>query len=159
VQDVFMTLMRAPKKYDATRGALGAFLYGVTRNRVIKHLERLPREISLEIKTKTHGHRNCFCKTRPRRRCGWKNAKRRQQVRAAVLELPVEFREAVVLCELEEMSYEEAAQMAGCRWDDSFAAASRTRFADGQAGNVSGRASSRERGAMKEFVPCKGSKR
>src|SRR5258708_17581581 len=39
---------------------------------------------------------------------------RMQQVRAAVQELPVEFREAVVLCELEEMSYEEAAQMAGC---------------------------------------------
>src|SRR6266404_3724747 len=35
VQDVFMTLMRDPKKYDATRGALGAFLYGVARNRVM----------------------------------------------------------------------------------------------------------------------------
>src|SRR6266853_3916253 len=50
VQDVFMTLMRDPKKYDATRGALGAFLYGVARNRVMKHLERLPREIPLEEK-------------------------------------------------------------------------------------------------------------
>jgi RNA polymerase sigma-70 factor (ECF subfamily) len=37
-----------------------------------------------------------------------------EQVRAAVLELPAEFREAVVLCELQEMSYEEAAQTAGC---------------------------------------------
>src|SRR6266480_1354839 len=46
VQDVFMTLMRDPKKYDATRGALGAFLYGVARNRVKKHLARLPRERS-----------------------------------------------------------------------------------------------------------------
>jgi RNA polymerase sigma-70 factor (ECF subfamily) len=35
-------------------------------------------------------------------------------VRDAVQELPVEFREAVVLCELEELSYEDAAQMAGC---------------------------------------------
>src|SRR5438093_9769687 len=50
VQDVFMILMREPKKYDATRGALGAFLYGVARNRVMKHLERLPREIPLEEK-------------------------------------------------------------------------------------------------------------
>jgi RNA polymerase sigma-70 factor (ECF subfamily) len=39
---------------------------------------------------------------------------RMKQVRAAVLELPAEFREAVVLCELEELSYEEAAQAAGC---------------------------------------------
>src|SRR5580704_9856263 len=47
VQDVFMTLMRDPKKYDSSRGALGAFLYGVARNRVMKHLERLPREVAL----------------------------------------------------------------------------------------------------------------
>src|SRR5467141_5379710 len=46
VQDVFMTLMRAPNKYDATSGAVGAFLYGVARNRVMEHPERLPREIS-----------------------------------------------------------------------------------------------------------------
>ncbi|MGB7026465.1 MAG: sigma factor-like helix-turn-helix DNA-binding protein, partial [Candidatus Acidiferrum sp.] len=39
---------------------------------------------------------------------------RMDQVRAAVLELPTEFREAVVMCELEEMSYEEAARMTGC---------------------------------------------
>jgi RNA polymerase sigma-70 factor (ECF subfamily) len=37
-----------------------------------------------------------------------------EQVWAAVLDLPPEFREAVVLCELEEKSYEEAAQMIGC---------------------------------------------
>src|SRR5215467_15553140 len=50
VQDVFMTLMRDPKKYDATRGTVGGFLYGITRNRVLKHLARLSREISLEEK-------------------------------------------------------------------------------------------------------------
>jgi len=39
---------------------------------------------------------------------------RTAQVRAAVLELPEEFREAVVLCELQGMSYEEAAAIAEC---------------------------------------------
>ncbi len=29
VQDVFMTLMREPKKYDAGRGAVGAYLFGI----------------------------------------------------------------------------------------------------------------------------------
>jgi len=49
-----------------------------------------------------------------------------RQVRNAVQELPAEFREAVVLCELEELSYEEAAQMAGCPIGTiRFAAASR----------------------------------
>src|SRR5215472_15766835 len=48
VQDVFMTLMREPKKYDAGRGPLAAYLFGIARNRVMKHLERLPRELSLD---------------------------------------------------------------------------------------------------------------
>src|SRR5579863_6193455 len=48
VHDVFMTLVRDPKKYDPERGVLAAFLYGIARNRVMKHLERLPREIQLD---------------------------------------------------------------------------------------------------------------
>src|ERR1700692_21015 len=47
VQDVFMTLVREPGKYDAERGTLPAFLFGITRNKIMKYNERLPREISL----------------------------------------------------------------------------------------------------------------
>jgi RNA polymerase sigma-70 factor, ECF subfamily len=114
VQDVFMTLMRDPKKYDATRGALGAFLYGVARNRVMKHLERLPREISLEEKNEDGTGSGIVLQDASTPAMWLEKRERSRQVRAAVQELPVEFREAVVLCELEEMSYEEAAQMAGC---------------------------------------------
>jgi RNA polymerase sigma-70 factor (ECF subfamily) len=114
VQDVFMTLMRDPKKYDATRGPLGAFLYGVARNRVMKHLERLPREIPLEEKNEDGTGSGIVLKDASTPATWVERRERMQQVRAAVLELPVEFREAVVLCELEEMSYEEAAEMAGC---------------------------------------------
>ena len=114
VQDVFMTLMRDPRKYDATRGALGAFLYGVARNRVLKHLERLPREISIEVKNED-GTGSGIVLQDPSTPAMWvEKRERRQQVRAAVLELPVEFREAVVLCELEELSYEEAAELMEC---------------------------------------------
>jgi RNA polymerase sigma-70 factor (ECF subfamily) len=114
VQDVFMTLMRDPRKYDATRGALGAFLYGVARNRVMKHLERLPREISLEEKNEDGTGSGIVLQDASTPAMWAEKRERKLQVRAAVLELPVEFREAVVLCELEEMSYEEAAKMAGC---------------------------------------------
>ena len=114
VQDVFMTLMRDPKKYDATRGALGAFLYGVARNRVMKYLERLPREIPLEEKNEDGTGSGIVLQDLSTPAMWAEKRERRQQVRAAVLELPVEFREAVVLCELQELSYEEAAQAAGC---------------------------------------------
>jgi RNA polymerase sigma-70 factor (ECF subfamily) len=114
VQDIFMTLVREPKKYDAGRGAVGAFLFGIARNRVMKHFERAPRDISLE----TDGEDTRIGATvlqdsfTP---AAWAEQRERaQHVREAVLELPPEFREAVVLCELEEMSYEEAAQAIGC---------------------------------------------
>ncbi len=114
VQDVFMTLMRDPKKYDAARGTLGGFLYGVARNRVMKYLERLPREVSLEEKNDDGTGRGIVLQDASTPATLAEKRERVQQVRSAVLDLPAEFREAVVLCELEEMSYEEAAQMAGC---------------------------------------------
>jgi RNA polymerase sigma-70 factor, ECF subfamily len=114
VQDVFMTLMREPKKYDPGRGALGAFLFGVARNRVMKHLERRPREISLDERTEDGNGVGVVLQDRFTPAMWAEKRERLEQVRAAVLDLPAEFREVVVLCELEEKSYEEAAQMIGC---------------------------------------------
>ena len=114
VQDVFMTLMREPKKYDAERAALAAYLYGIARNRIMKHLERLPREVALDEQNEngSRGGAGVINAVTPMH---WAEGQERiQQVRAAVLDLPMEFRETVVLCELEELSYEEASQRIGC---------------------------------------------
>jgi RNA polymerase sigma-70 factor (ECF subfamily) len=112
VQDVFMMLIREPQKFDPERGTLGAFLYGVTRNRVMKHIERSPRDISLDEKTDHGMYALAVDRFTP---AEWAEMReRREQVRAAVLELPVEFRETVVLCELEELSYDQAAKRLDC---------------------------------------------
>lgn len=114
VQDAFMTLLRTSKKYQPERGALGAFLFGIVRNRILKHAERAPREISLDQPNGSNSGTppsavNSFTPAQ------WAEQQQRaERVRAAVLELPVEFREAVVLCELEELSYEEAARLLAC---------------------------------------------
>jgi len=114
VQDIFMTLVRQPRKYDAGRGALGPFLFGVARNHVLKHLERSPRDVSLDTEDSDSrpvapAMQDSFTPA------VWAEQRERvKQVRNAVLDLPPDFREAVVLCELEEMSYEEAAQAVGC---------------------------------------------
>ena len=114
VQDVFMTLIREPNKFDPRRGTLGAFLYGVTRNRIMNHLERTPRDLSLDEKVDWNPRAQAAAST-PITPAEWAELReRREQVRTAVLELPVEFREAVVLCELEELSYEEAAKLLEC---------------------------------------------
>lgn len=114
VQEVFMTLIRQPEKYDTERGTLSAFLYGVARNKILKHLERTPRDLPLDETTKeeTRLPRQVIELTTPVQVA--ESNERRNQVWAAVLELPVEFRETVTLCELEEKSYEEAAKILEC---------------------------------------------
>jgi RNA polymerase sigma-70 factor, ECF subfamily len=117
VQDVFMTLMREPKKYDATRAPLGGYLFGITRNRVMKHLERLPREVSLDAHGDhgSNGSGHAEVASHAFTPAHWvEQQERLAHVRAAVLDLPAEFRETVVLCELEELTYEEAARLLGC---------------------------------------------
>jgi RNA polymerase sigma-70 factor, ECF subfamily len=114
VQDVFMTLMREPKKFDTSRGALGSYLFGIARNRVMKYRERAPREVSLEAKREDGSDRGIVLQDKFTPATWTEQKERLEQVRAAVLGLPAEFRETVVLCELEELSYEEAAQLIGC---------------------------------------------
>jgi RNA polymerase sigma-70 factor (ECF subfamily) len=114
VQDVFMTLIRDPKKYDARLGTVSAFLYGVARNRVLKYRERLPREVALEEKNEDGTGPGVILKDTVTPAVWAEKRERSAQVRAAVLELPDEFREAVVLCELQDLSYEEAAAIIGC---------------------------------------------
>jgi RNA polymerase sigma-70 factor (ECF subfamily) len=114
VQDVFMTLIREPGKYDAGRGTLPAFLFGIARNKVMKHNERQPREISL-VERSEDGRGAGITLRDPFTPAMWAEQRERlEKVRAAVKELPVEFRETVVLCELEELSYEQAAQLLDC---------------------------------------------
>jgi RNA polymerase sigma-70 factor, ECF subfamily len=113
VQEVFLVLIREPQKYQAEREELGAFLVGVARNRVMKQLEKIPREMSLDV-VNADGSvwREPEDPLTPMMIA--EKRERIEQVREAVLDLPAEFREAVVLCELEELSYEEAANVCGC---------------------------------------------
>jgi RNA polymerase sigma-70 factor (ECF subfamily) len=114
VQDVFMTLVREPSKYDAERGTLPAFLFGIARNKIMKYNERLPREVSL-LERQEDGIGGGLTLRDSFTPAMWAEQRERlEKVRAAVMELPIEFRETVVLCELEEMTYDQAARMLDC---------------------------------------------
>lgn len=116
-QDVFLALARQPTRYDVTRGELGAFLFGITRNLVRKHWERAREEFSLDADPPA-GEESAVARlagsdgTDP----GFLFARNQTatQVRAAVMSLSQEHREVVVLCELEDKSYEEAAKLLDC---------------------------------------------
>src|SRR2546429_2762942 len=77
----YTTLFRS-----ATRGALGAFLYGVARNRVMKHLQRLPREIPLEERSEEH---TSELQSRLHLVCRLLLEKKKKQTKHSSLDMPV----------------------------------------------------------------------
>ena len=116
-QETFLALIRQPDKFDPSRGPLAAFLFGVARNFVLRSLGQ---ERPYVGQNGTGGDDSTPSLGGWGRAAGpdlggeYERAQMIQQVRHAVLALPAIYREVVVLCELEEMSYEETAAAIGC---------------------------------------------
>jgi RNA polymerase sigma-70 factor (ECF subfamily) len=103
-QEVFMAVIRDGKRFDVNRGAASAFLIGVARNQVLKVLQRNRAYIGLDdevAEPAAPGEDIVLNLAR---------AEAVENVRQAVLELPAVYREAIVLCDLEELSYADAAE-------------------------------------------------
>jgi RNA polymerase sigma-70 factor, ECF subfamily len=105
VQEVFLTLIRKSARYDATRGSVAAFLFGVTRNHVLRALDG--RSSSEEPDAERLAAEGDLAGDVVRSRMI-------ESVRAAVLALPLHYRETVVLCDLQEVPYAQAAEALGC---------------------------------------------
>ncbi len=133
-QEVFMALIRDAKRFDPARGALGGFLIGIARNHLRKRWEqdrRLatwgddePETIEVAADGSPYGGGGAGfpghftargAAAEPAGEFGdLSTAESAERLRQAVANLPGKYREAVVLCDLEEMSYEEAALALGC---------------------------------------------
>jgi RNA polymerase sigma-70 factor (ECF subfamily) len=115
VQEVFMVLMRDGRNFDPTRGSLAAYLYGIARNHVLRAFDRERALVRFDDETdegRESPHENLI--TRPDPLGDMTRAETVEQLRQAVLALPPHYREVVVLCELHEMSYVEAAEALDC---------------------------------------------
>ena len=115
VQEVFMALLHSGSRFDPQKGALLSFLYGIARNQVMRRLER-DRPFVQYALPETEDDRmleGSLIETRDPLLDLSKN-ELIDGVRQAVLGLPQHYREAVVLCDLHEMSYAESAQVLGC---------------------------------------------
>jgi RNA polymerase sigma-70 factor (ECF subfamily) len=117
-QEVFMTLIRDARRFDPGRGTLGGFLFGVARNFLHKRWEQERRSAPLEvteggIQPGAAGHKNGDG-VLPGSGDEFAALETAERVRQAITTLPENYREAVVLCELEGMSYEEAAAALDC---------------------------------------------
>ncbi len=112
-QEVFMVLMRDRDNYDPTRGSLVSYLYGVARNLVLRSFQKNRAFVALpEEDEGEQMHETLIARHDPL--SDLTRADERARVRQAVLALPAHYREVVVLCELHEMSYAEAATVLNC---------------------------------------------
>ena len=114
VQETFMVLIREGRNFDPARGSLAAYLYGIARNHVLRAFERERSLVRFEEETEGEDapHENLVA--RPDPLGDLTRGEMFERLRLAVLALPPHYREALVLCELEEMSYAEAAAALNC---------------------------------------------
>ena len=112
-QEVFLFLMREGQVFDPSKGALSAFLFGVARNYVLR---RLRTEHLLAPLADDSDEDDAFSQPSADM-CPLEDLTRAEtieSVRKAVLSLPAKYREVVVLCELQDVSYVETAEILGC---------------------------------------------
>ena len=114
-QEVFLSLIRDHTDYQPSRGTVKSYLYGMARYRLLKRLQRERTFVSLDTNDDSDeagfggelsGDYDPFREFARDEMVGL--------VRQAVLSLPEHFREVIVLCYLQEMSYVDAAEIIGC---------------------------------------------
>ena len=103
-QETFLRLVNGSLKYRLEQGALGSFLFGVARNLTWKHLAIDRGAPQLEE----------LATDEPDPLSRIETLESIDALKEAMMALPALQREAVVLCHLEEMSYEEAARVLEC---------------------------------------------
>jgi RNA polymerase sigma-70 factor (ECF subfamily) len=111
VQETFLAVLRGGGRYDASRGPVVSYLFGIARHLVLKRLSA--REMVGFDEDWADGA-NLPQEETPSVLESLTRAETIAAVRLAVQSLPPAYREAIVLCELQEMSYEAAAGIAEC---------------------------------------------
>lgn len=111
-QEVFLALIRENCGYDPQRGSVSGYLFGIARKLVLRQLERSKGHLDPDWEDDQTIRDVPAAATDPMidllRREGL------EALRKAVQALPKRYREVVVLCDLEEVDYAEAAEVLGC---------------------------------------------
>jgi RNA polymerase sigma-70 factor (ECF subfamily) len=111
-QEVFLTLIRDGDRFDPSRGNLLAYLLGIGRNLLLRRLEKERVFVAFPSARPTDESEPLNEGGHPSLVVAAVDVVRNEtigRVRQAVLSLPTNYREVVVLCDLQELSYEEAA--------------------------------------------------
>ena len=110
-QDVFLAVMRDAGRYEAGRSTVTAWLCGIARNHARRRLEQDSRIVRFADGDEPW-HRERAADRDPVAEIA--AAQHVEALRRAILKLPVRYREVVVLCDLQELSYADAATALDC---------------------------------------------
>lgn len=105
VQEVFLNVLENADRFDGSKGSVRAWLLGCARYVAIDRL-RVERRWTGEETAPEAGEAGHDERLYADQRI--------ERLHAAIAQLPFEYREALVLCELVEMSYAETAALLGC---------------------------------------------
>lgn len=108
-QEVFLVVMRDAARYEPGRSSVTAWLCGIARNHARRRYEGDRGTVGFEDEEAGNVAAEHADPLRNLTR-----AEGIETVRKAVLSLPVRYREAVVLCDLQELSYTDAAAALDC---------------------------------------------
>jgi RNA polymerase sigma-70 factor (ECF subfamily) len=111
VQDVFMVVMQDAGRFEPGRGAVTSWLCGIAKNQLRQRLARDRRleplahdeEPSAEAAGQATDALGALIRV-----------EQVESLRRAILSLPLRYREVVVLCDLQELSYLDAADALSC---------------------------------------------
>jgi RNA polymerase sigma-70 factor (ECF subfamily) len=107
VQDTFLAVLRQHARHDAPTSTLGGYLFGIARHVVIKRLAA-KGDVSLTTPPSDLHDRPS---PEPAVFDALVRAQTIEAVRSAIHALPAAYRESIVLCELQEMPYADAASL------------------------------------------------
>ena len=114
-QEVFLVLISEAARYDPSRGSVAGYLCGISRNHVLRRMQRERMFVPIGGDSE---YSDSIPPSEPVAEADplgdLTRSETVESVRRAVLSLPTHYREVVVLCELNEMDYAEAANVLGC---------------------------------------------
>ncbi|MGE0102123.1 MAG: RNA polymerase sigma factor [Blastocatellales bacterium] len=113
-QDVFMALMKDGQRFDPSRGALTTWMLGIARNQVLRRINRDSSMVPMPVEYEEGGDSAGHLVTLDNPLADLTRAETIENVRQAITGLPPHYREVVILCDLEEMSYADAAKILDC---------------------------------------------
>jgi RNA polymerase sigma-70 factor, ECF subfamily len=116
-QEVFVNLIYHADRFDPARGSVRSFLYGIARNCLLQHFERERPYVPYDgdiAENESSALRKAWRPDLTNPLAQLTTAELLDDLRQAVLTLPLKYREAVVLCDLQEMDYVDAAAVMRC---------------------------------------------